>query len=124
MNTFTNVTLPVILAFVVHKLIDLWRRRKDSRNTPYHFDLKFWFQDNWISLCIYSILVISVILYLEDAVDWAVGFKQTPKQIAELLDKTPTKILALISGYLCAMPISWFEKKTREAKKKLGLMKK
>ncbi len=119
-----QAALPVIIGFVLHKLIAAWRRSRDSRNTPFHFDLKFWWHDNWISLAFHTVLILAIVLYLPDVVDYVAGFKHTPKQIADLLTGIPSKLSFFVAGYLSAMPISWFEKKTRDAKRRLRLMPK
>ena len=123
-ETFWQAAIPVFIGFVLHKLIAMSRRNKASQNTPGKFNLVFWLHDNWVSIVFHATLIVAVILYLPDVVDYVAGFQHTPKQIADLLSGIPAKLSFFAGGYLSAMPMSWFEKKMRDVKKKLGLMPK
>lgn len=122
-DTFIGATVPVFIGFALHKLIVLSKRKKDSRNTPYHFDWKFWFHDNWISAVFHLLISVNVVLYLPDLIDGITGYEHTPKQVASLINAFPTKIWLLIGGFIAAMPLTWYEKNLRGLKKKLRLMK-
>lgn len=124
MNTFTDAALPLIMGFLLLKLFMIWRRRKDSRNTPYHFELKFWWHDNWISTVFHIVLAVVLVLYLIPVVNYVVGHKATPKEIASFLNGMPPQLLFFLGGCITAMPMQWFEKKTRALKKRLKLMAK
>jgi hypothetical protein len=124
MNLLIQTAAPVIIGFALHKLITLGRRDRGSQNTPGNLEFKFWWHDNWVSVVFHITLVVAVILYLPDLIDWAAGYKHTPKQIADVLTGVPAKLLLFAGGVISAMPLTWFEKKLREVKKKLGLMTK
>lgn len=122
-NTFIGAAIPVVIGFALHKLIAAWRRKKESRNTPYHFDPKFWWHDNWISIVFHLLLSVTVILFLPDILDGIAGYEHTPKQVASFINSFSTKVWFLIGGFITDMPMTWWEKKTRDVKKKLNLMK-
>lgn len=123
MNTFIDAGIPVILGFVLLKVLALWKRDKDSRNTPWHFSPSFWLHDNWISIVFHGALVLTIILYGKDFVDFVTGYEHTPKQVAAFFKAVPNKIIMFCGGLVSAMPMSWFEKQLRDLKKRLKLMK-
>lgn len=46
----------IAFGFILSNLIILYTRSKDSRRTPYHLSIVFWFKDNWARLII-SLLI-------------------------------------------------------------------
>lgn len=122
-ETFWQAAVPVIIGFALHKLIAASARRKDSRNTPYHFDFKFWWHDNWISIFGHAVLMIAIVLYTPDIIDSITGYEHTPKQITGIITALSGRVTYLVLGFASAMPMTFFEKKTREVKKKLNIMK-
>jgi hypothetical protein len=122
-DTFIGAAGPVFIGFATHKLLLLARRKKESRNTPYHFDWKFWVHDNWISAVFHLMISVTVILFLPDILDGIAGYEHTPKQVAGFINSFSTKVWMLIFGFLAAMPMTWWERKSRDLKKKLNLMK-
>lgn len=60
-----NYLLNILIGFLTAQLIDIFRRNKDSENSPEKFNFIFFLKDNWQKILVSLLLSVSVGSFIE-----------------------------------------------------------
>lgn len=119
---FWAAAIPVIFGFAIHKLYALWKRSVASSNTPPKLSLKFWLHDNWLSTILHMALMIGAVVGTPAALDFVQGYKHTPKQVLDVVEALPLKLIYFGLGIVTAYPLTQLDKGWRKARRRIARM--